>query len=212
MQAHCSLRRSGGRTYNIPNYATRFVVPLKFYRARGWTSASYANEKSNMISVTFDEDKGTLKPIITILVIVLLFATIPVFLMAPKSVDKSTSTTKLYDWSKQINWVRENNSWQLGFFNEASLWKETDAFMPKMNVDSEDLSKQRIKESKNLYWDKPQPDKHCLRFGTREYTARLWNLPLFTDWINICKNTKANIHGVSLEPSYCQSKVRVKQQ
>ena len=89
---------------------------MKFYRARGWTSASYANEKSNMISVTFDEDKGTLKAIITILVIVLLFAAIPVFLMAPKSVEKSTSTTDLYDWSKQINWVRKNNSCKLGFF------------------------------------------------------------------------------------------------
>jgi hypothetical protein len=118
------LDRSGGRTYNIPNYATRFVVPLKFYRARGWTNASYANEKSNMISVTFDEDKGTPKAIITILVIILLFAAIPVFLMAPKSNEKSTSTSTsdLYDWSKQVTWVRGNNSCQLDFLNEGSLW------------------------------------------------------------------------------------------
>ena len=75
-----------------------------------------------MISVTFDEDKGTPKAIITILVIVLLFAAIPIFLMAPKSVEKPTSTTDLYDRSKQINWVRGNNSSQLDFFNEALLW------------------------------------------------------------------------------------------
>ena len=102
------LHRSGGRTYNIPNYATRFVVPLQFQRVQGWTSASYANEKSNVISVTFDEDKKTPKAIITILVIFLLFAAIPVFLMAPKSVERVTSTTDLYDPSKQqINWVRK---------------------------------------------------------------------------------------------------------
>ena len=70
-----------------------------------------------MISVTFDEDKGTPKAIITILVIVLLFAAIPIFLMAPKSVERSTSTSDLYDWSKQqINQVREINSSQLDFF------------------------------------------------------------------------------------------------
>jgi hypothetical protein len=34
---------------------------------------------------------------------------------------------------------------------------------------------------------------------------------MFTDWTDICKNTKANIHGVSLKPSYCQSKVSVQQ-
>ena len=111
------LHRSGGRTYNIPNYATRFVVPLKFYRARGWTSTSYANEKSNMISVTFDEDKGTPKAIIKILVIVLLFAAIPVFLMAPKIVERSASATGHYDWSKQqINWVRGKQLQSARFF------------------------------------------------------------------------------------------------
>lgn len=90
---------------------------MQFHRARGWTSASYANEKSNVISVTFDEDKGTPKAIITILVIVLLFAAIPVFLMAPKNFE----TTDLYDRSKQqINRVRGSNSSQLDFFNETS--------------------------------------------------------------------------------------------
>lgn len=80
---------------------------------------------------------------------------------------------------------------------------EKGALKPERNENEGD------KLSQNLYWDQPQPDKYCVRFGTREYTARLWNLPLFADWIKICENTKGKIHGVSLKPSYCESKVRV---
>lgn len=112
-----------------------------------------------MISVTFDEDKGTPRAIIAVVVIFLLFAAIPVFLMAPKymaeipkSVERSTSS------------------------------------------------------GEQVTWDKPQPGEHCAAFGTREYTARLWNLPLFADWTRICENTKAKIHGVNIKPSYCESK------
>jgi hypothetical protein len=89
---------------------------LQFHRAQSKTNASYANEKSSVISGTFDEDKGTAKIIITILVIFLLFTAIPTFLMAPKSVERSTSATDLRDRSKQhIDGVRGDNPVNLFF-------------------------------------------------------------------------------------------------
>lgn len=58
------------------------------------------------------------------------------------------------------------------------------------------------------YWDEPVPDARCLAFGTREYTARLWDLPFFSSWAKACKNTGITIHNVTIQhPSYCESKV-----
>lgn len=108
---------------------------LQFHRARNprlKVSASYANERSSVISVSFDEDKRTLKAIITIVTIFLLFAAIPVSLMAcktpkymaeiPKSVEGSTSTSNLQGWSKeQTNSVRGDNPRQLVSFYEESI-------------------------------------------------------------------------------------------
>jgi hypothetical protein len=110
------LHRSGGRTYNIPNYATRFVFCVAVSSCPGFEKErpSYANEKSSVISVSFDEDKGTPKTIITIFVIFLLFTAM--FLVVPKSVERSTptTTTNLHDWSKQqIDLVRGVNPSQL---------------------------------------------------------------------------------------------------
>ncbi|KAF8812301.1 hypothetical protein BYT27DRAFT_7335593 [Phlegmacium glaucopus] len=178
---------------------------LQFHRAtrppRLKISASYANERSSVISVSFDEDKRTPKAVITIVIIFLLFTAIPVSLMAcktprytaeiPRSVEGSTSTSNLHSWStEQVN-------------------SEKGAFNPRRNVESvqsEDESRQGDKSTQNLYWVKPQPVEHCVGFGMREYTARLWNLPLFADWTEVCNNTKAKIHGVSLKPSYCENK------
>ena len=42
---------------------------------------SYANENSKLISVTLDEDKGTKRAIVTIVLLFLLFFAIPVLLL-----------------------------------------------------------------------------------------------------------------------------------
>ena len=84
-----------------------------------------------MISVTFDEDKGTPRAILAIVVAFLLFAAVPVFLMAaktpgcvaeiPKSVEGSTSTSNLLSWSgEQINRVRRQRQ-AARIFNEKSM-------------------------------------------------------------------------------------------
>ena len=167
-------------------------------------SASYANEKSSMISVTFDEGRGMPRSLTIVIVIFLLFAIIPVFLMACKTPKYTAEIPKSVEGSTSNNWSKEQNNWVRG---DNSM-----ALNPKGNVNgvrSEHESRQRDKE-RRTHWNKLQPDEQCVRFGTREYTARLRNLPLFTDWTKICRNTEANVHGVSLKPSYCKNKVRLR--
>jgi hypothetical protein len=59
-----------------------------------------------------------------------------------------------------------------------------------------------------LYWDEPTPGAHCRAYGTREYTARLWNIPMFYDWMMACKTTPIVIHNKTIEtPFQCENRV-----
>ncbi|KAF8969502.1 hypothetical protein BDZ97DRAFT_145 [Flammula alnicola] len=62
-------------------------------------------------------------------------------------------------------------------------------------------------KARGLYWDEPQPSSRCLAFGTREYTARLWNVPFYAKWVEACEHTEVMIHGIIVpKPSSCESK------
>lgn len=68
--------------------------------------------------------------------------------------------------------------------------------------------KERVKLG--LYWDKPTPAKHCASYGVREYTARIWNVPMFYDWLKACQQTPIVIHNKTMKtPNRCEDQVRI---
>ncbi|KAF8165483.1 hypothetical protein B0H34DRAFT_241051 [Crassisporium funariophilum] len=184
------LRRSGGRTYHVPNYATRF---------------SYANEKSKLISVTFDEDKGTSRSIVTILMLFLLFATATLSLVAVKASNNSPDISNpevaairpaVREWSE-----RERPAGQV-----SEQLEELQEVLTTEKAQVDELL--HVKQAASPFrWDEPRPGEHCLGFGMREYTALLRDLPVFADWTEACRSTEVKIHGVLIpRPSYCESK------
>jgi hypothetical protein len=65
--------------------------------------------------------------------------------------------------------------------------------------------------SLQLQWDTPKGKAHCTSYGTREYTARLWNVPIIYDRLWACRETPIVIHNVTLKrPIYCKDLVRGK--
>lgn len=58
-----------------------------------------------------------------------------------------------------------------------------------------------------LRWETLVPEERCLRYGTREYTARLSNIPQGYDKMKGCRETEAEIHGNSVKPDYCEDQV-----
>jgi hypothetical protein len=55
------------------------------------------------------------------------------------------------------------------------------------------------------HWDEPIGGPHCVAYGTREYTARLWDIPFMADWIQACKSTPIQIHNKTLlTPDRCE--------
>lgn len=157
---------SGGRTYHIPNYAT-----------------SYANENSRLISVTLDEDKGTKRAIVTIVLLFLLFFAIPVLLLV-LNVTKSIKIPVIHEKG-----MDERGSWKNPYIKENATktkkgWRQ-----------------------RGVYWDVPQGSEHCLAYGTREYSAKLQKTPFFTNWRDACQNTQAMIHNTLFEsPTRCEKK------
>ncbi|EGO01662.1 hypothetical protein SERLA73DRAFT_177082 [Serpula lacrymans var. lacrymans S7.3] len=58
-----------------------------------------------------------------------------------------------------------------------------------------------------LYWDEVQSEGHCYAYGTREYTARLMNLPATYDRMKGCWDTPITIHDVKLDHPYrCENR------
>lgn len=63
------------------------------------------------------------------------------------------------------------------------------------------------RERAGLYWqDLVRPDR-CLRYGTREYTAKLANLPAGYNAMKGCLETEAEINGVKMAPHHCEKVV-----
>jgi len=59
----------------------------------------------------------------------------------------------------------------------------------------------------HFYWGEIEGAPHCASFGVREYTARLWNIPVGRDWMSACYNQPIQIHNVTIaKPSSCEDK------
>ncbi|KAF6754038.1 hypothetical protein DFP72DRAFT_900236 [Ephemerocybe angulata] len=53
-------------------------------------------------------------------------------------------------------------------------------------------------------WEHFKGAEHCLRFATREYTAKLVGAPPNVSPISACRETPVNIHSIPIVPDYCQ--------
>ncbi|KAF9450141.1 hypothetical protein P691DRAFT_495714 [Macrolepiota fuliginosa MF-IS2] len=196
--SHSKDSGQGGRTYHVPNYAT-----------------SYANERSHLISVTFDEDKNAKKTIIVIvfMFLFLLGSSICVltrglegnFLVfrAPGAVEQQETV------------VVEPPDLQFGGDVRSSTAGPTendtfdDQWVGDMNDelalgDGEGFS-DRTTTGSGLYWDELQGSSHCVAYGTRRYTARLRNVPFWANRTRACMETPIQINGAIISsPDGCE--------
>ncbi|EDR01454.1 uncharacterized protein LACBIDRAFT_394934 [Laccaria bicolor S238N-H82] len=56
----------------------------------------------------------------------------------------------------------------------------------------------------NPSWEGLKGGEHCLRYATREYTAKLVNTPSGADALKTCRETPVGIHEAALFPDFCQ--------
>jgi hypothetical protein len=61
----------------------------------------------------------------------------------------------------------------------------------------------------NMFWTDPEPHT-CTTYGTREYTARLVNVPADYDYrVEACMATPIQVHGVEYKAKWCEDHVSV---
>lgn len=174
--------------------------------------SSYANEKSNLIAVTFDEDKGTSRGIqITVVVIFLLVTAVPLSMFiwsCSQSMIQSISAGVLepsVQGSGVLDWSPTSNKAEA----RATILGQADSDVPKSEVMPVEPSTLENKgRVGSIYWEKPQAGVHCLGYGTREYAAKLRNVPFYANRMKICEEMEVSIHGVVIpRPTRCERRV-----
>ncbi|KAH6897777.1 hypothetical protein BKA70DRAFT_1315719 [Coprinopsis sp. MPI-PUGE-AT-0042] len=125
------------------------------------------------------------------------------------------------DWAKEYQrhleqMQAERAQWEI----ERKGWVEEDRAREKVQQAERllEVDRQRRKDKEErqegerrrarVRWAKPQPDTHCLRFGTRKWTAKLEDLPADYNPVTMCQETKALIHGRWLLPNECEVDTR----
>ena len=78
----------------------------------------------------------------------------------------------------------------------------------KEQVDHENRQHREEEEKRALIvWENLTPSKKCLRYGTREYSATLAQVPFGLDPLKECRKKSINIHGRKILPSRCDTQV-----
>ena len=85
---------------------------------------------------------------------------------------------------------------------EREQWK-------RERTDHEHRERQEEEEKRALIvWQDLKASTKCLRYGTREYSATLANVPYGMDPLQECWEKNIDIHGRSIFPSRCDTEVR----
>lgn len=154
-----------------------------------------------MIAVSFDDDRATKRFVIALIVALFLVTAVPASMRAirlPQTLGQPFNNSSMNISTGQL----ESSSVQLLTSINTS-------------IDSSERSLPALMERSpnkyaawNLSWDEPIPHIHCKSFGTKEYTARLQNLPFFANRKDACNHTRIIINGILHDrPSSCESKV-----
>ncbi|KAF9461012.1 hypothetical protein BDZ94DRAFT_1264682 [Collybia nuda] len=102
---------------------------------------------------------------------------------------------------------RDRQDWEAEKWNREREWQrrqeEYEREMERRRQ-KEDEERRRQKEEEEHRWARTRwedlhPSQKCLSYGTREYTAKLAGT-------SICRETKAEIHGVTMKPKHCEDK------
>ncbi|KDR67777.1 hypothetical protein GALMADRAFT_257615 [Galerina marginata CBS 339.88] len=98
-------------------------------------------------------------------------------------------------WKSDLTFMEnERSRWA----NERAAQKEQEANQRKAQKEKETSQRSRIA------WVGLDADQQCLRYGTREYTATLANVPLGFDAISECQKKPIIIHGKPWFPDRCE--------
>ncbi|KAF9502219.1 hypothetical protein BDN71DRAFT_1459507 [Pleurotus eryngii] len=114
------------------------------------------------------------------------------------------SVREAYDHAWQMESRRRDDlrhQWQ---FELDTMRDERDEWEKERQRRAEEKERKEAIQRSNVKFETPIPRDACSSYGTREYSARLLNVPEKFDAMELCAETEVSIHGVMKQPSYCK--------
>lgn len=168
---------------------------------------SYANEKTHLISVAFDEHKGANRLIISIVFMFLLLfgSTVYVIVNKPEKSLLALQTAGGTEWSgatEPLVQYKKGTSPPTMVQTTNTIFEERESGDGDGLISGEEIG---ITSGSGLYWDELKGSTHCTGYGTRRYSARLRNVPFWANRTRACLETPVQINGVTLpSPDECE--------
>ncbi|KAJ8702057.1 hypothetical protein PTI98_000806 [Pleurotus ostreatus] len=114
------------------------------------------------------------------------------------------SVREAYDHAWQMETRRRDDlrhQWQ---FELDTMRDERDEWEKERQRRAEEKERKEAIQRSNVKFETPIPRDACSSYGTREYSARLLNVPEKFNAMELCAETEVSIHGVMKQPSYCK--------
>ena len=157
---------------------------------------SYADDKSNLISISINPDEDRTARIITAFAITcILFAAVLLAMMALQTPHPHPALPLPWSDHPVVHDVRlkpGENGDQISYepYNSAAPQDGVqDTGMVTLSTVPDEKAPGQVWPKSTAYWDNPRAGERCHALGSREYTSRLRNLPFFADWEGACKCT-----------------------
>ncbi|KAG2013807.1 hypothetical protein CC2G_010677 [Coprinopsis cinerea AmutBmut pab1-1] len=176
---------------------------------------SYANEKSSLITIHLEEDRGARKISVFFATMILIFVGLPILFSVSRIYGASSQSG---DSIRMQTTRDEPDAAGSPLFGHEVPGRGVKHAAPPADHEarkgrSENLSTASSIEREALatqgtLWGTPQPEERCLGFEKRLYTARLRASSLLSDGRRVCERMPITIRGVTInQPDSCQRRV-----
>ncbi|KAJ7251020.1 hypothetical protein C8J57DRAFT_1078424 [Mycena rebaudengoi] len=125
-----------------------------------------------------------------------------------------------HEWDKEIQaherirgaWMKEvaeHDIIRVGWENERQeILREKEEWAKAREDEERRKEEEKERMRAGFYWADLQADQRCFRYGTRQYTARVSNVPREYDPVQACKETQIEINGLRfVTPDMCEDRV-----
>ncbi|KAJ7231665.1 hypothetical protein C8J57DRAFT_1384723 [Mycena rebaudengoi] len=104
--------------------------------------------------------------------------------------------------------VAEHDIIRVGWENERQeIVREKEEWAKAREDEERRKEEEKERMRAGFYWADLQADQRCFRYGTRQYTARVSNVPREYDPVQACKETQIEINGLRfVTPDMCEDR------
>ncbi|OAX38153.1 hypothetical protein K503DRAFT_718607, partial [Rhizopogon vinicolor AM-OR11-026] len=194
---------------------TRYTNPPPYYSRTSETDPLVAGKASRRHSVSINQwILITRVALLTILITGVIFASVFPLTSCNNPLDPDVRRRILKQWAVERLHHQEEvakhadleHRWRVEDDDRVHLRNQWAREVEQHNHDIRERQRREEEERQrlNMFWTDPESHT-CTSYGTREYTARLLNVPAnYNRRVEACMATPIQVHGVEYKPKRCE--------